>query len=54
MAFKEQLHIGSDPERKQKVARTWYNDGQNSFSDWGITEHGVPQGSVLGTLVFIM
>jgi hypothetical protein len=37
-----------------KVQRKWSNDGQNSFSDSGIVMHGVPQGSMLGTLVFIV
>jgi hypothetical protein len=39
--------------RKQKIEIKSPNATQSTYSNWGIIEHGVPQGSILVPLLFI-
>jgi hypothetical protein len=47
--FKSYLH-----DRKQGVEINTPDSNNSIYSDWGITEHGVPQGSILGPLLFLI
>jgi hypothetical protein len=40
--------------RRQKVEVTSPNSTKNIFSDWGTLKHGVPQRSILLSLLFII
>jgi hypothetical protein len=41
-------------DRKQKIDIKSTYATQSTYSNWGIIEHGVPQESILGPLLFII
>jgi hypothetical protein len=41
-------------DRKQKIEIKSSNTTQNTYSNWGTIKHGVPQGSILRSLLFII
>jgi hypothetical protein len=41
-------------DRKQKTETKSSNSTQSTYSNWGIMKYGVPQGLILGALLFII
>jgi hypothetical protein len=40
--------------RYQRVEIKNKNISPNAFSNWGVTKHSIPQGSILGPLLFLL
>jgi hypothetical protein len=47
--FKSYLH-----DRKQHVQIKSPDSNNTTYSNWGVIKHGVPQGSILGPLLFLI
>jgi hypothetical protein len=47
--FKSYLH-----DRRQQVEIKSPDSNNNTYSNWGVIKHGVPQNSILGPLLFLM
>jgi hypothetical protein len=47
--FKSYLH-----DRRQQVEIKSPDSNNSTYSNWGIIKHGVPQGSILGPLLFLI